>query len=366
MNSARWKFPCIAIGAALLFMGCANTKEALISSNIEGDVTNPKRLRIAILPFEVPQEVSQKKGDYLRRQIFINLKRGGYNLVEKFVVDGVLARQDWDVSYLPKVPPQSLGEALGADAVIFGNLTTWEESYLAIHSSITIGCKIKLVDTRSGEVLWKSNYQKTDFDGILKLPTGLSSVVLAPILFLAKKENQFRLADEVTREMTSFLVQPAKNQPPRLFQKPLLISTPKKALAEIREGSAPDTRAASLFDEGDRGSGWKPLAESSSRGTALAGNDNDPPSPIEKSYTIQVGSYTRRDGARNMRTRLQGTGVDAFIYKAELKGKIWYRVQIKNFDSRKEARRFASETMGVGGLPYFITPFLSHSVQPAG
>jgi hypothetical protein len=363
----------IAIFTALLFMGCAGTKNAIISSNMTGNVKAPKELRIAVLPFEIPKTGQEEKGEYLRKQVFINLKRGGYNLVEPFVVDGALKKNDWNYPYLLEVAPQRLGEALGADAIIYGKLSNWDKSYLAIHSSITISAGIKLVDARSGEVLWQSDYKKTDFDGLFKVPTGITSAALSPILFITKKENQFKLANDVAGEMVAYLVDPKKIASPPHFEKPMLIASTEKALKEINKWSPAENRSAALLSENKGAVAFNSLKtekestnEPSPSKTSLAMLEKKPGVLDEKTYTIQVGAYLRKEKAQDLVKRLLGDALEAFISEVRVKGQTWHRVQIRTFNSVKEAEHFASEAIGVNGLHFFITPFQGIYEAPVG
>lgn len=379
-----------AIFTALLFMGCAGTKNAIISGNMTGNVKAPKELRIAVLPFEIPKAGQEERGEYLRKQVFINLKRGGYNLVEPFVVDGALKKNDWNYPYLQEVAPQRLGEALGADAIIYGKLSNWDKSYLAIHSSITISAGIQLVDARSGEVLWKSDYKKTDFDGLFKVPTGITSAALSPILFIMKKENQFKLANDVAGEMVAYLVDPKKIVSPPHFEKPVVIASTEKALAEINKWApaenlsdsallkdtgaamAPEKFASNAVErEPDRPTSLSEVAAFNSKGSER-GSANEPSlsktslsdlkkkqtALYEKTYTIQVGAYLQKEKAQNLVDRLRADDLDAFISEARLKDQTWHRVQIRTFNSADEAKRFATEAVGVNGFQFFITPFI--------
>lgn len=354
-----------------MFMGCAGAKNAVISGNMTGNVKDPKILRIAVLPFETARGGQEENGEYLRKQVFINLKKGGYNLVERFVVDGALKKNDWNYPYLKEVAPQRLGEALGADAIIYGKVSCWDKSYLAVHSSITIGSGIKLVDARSGEVLWESDYKRTDFDGLFKVPTGITSAALSPILFITKKENQFRLANDVAREMVSYLVDPKKIDSPPHFKKPVLIASTEKALEEINKWAPAENQSASNFHEKEvafnqQEKEKRPAQETAHRKAANSKSKNRPPLLDGKTYTIQVGSYKQKGVALGLMDRLRVDNLDAFIYEARVKDQTWYRVQIRTFASIKEAERFAVESMAFKGLRFFITPFQGASETPVG
>lgn len=376
------------IAFAVLLIGCGNAKQALISDNMIGNVQNPAMLKIAVLPFESNSLInSSEEADYIRRQVFLNLKRGGYNLVEKFVVDGTLQENDLSFPFINEISPQRLGEILGADAIIYGKVTNWNRSYLAIHASITIGAKIKLVDSRNGEILCESKYKKTDFNGLFKVPTGISSAVISPIVFVAKKDNQYRLADEVTREMMLFLVKPNLKKAPLHFKNKKFMASNESALKELREWSEHETINYSLFEEelvAKKESEPELLDSKLSKSvrqnsrelpalprneevanhstTAQYGNSKK----RNKNYTIQMGSYLLKDSAEKAVRNLLQSGMNSFISKARIKGRTWHRVQVKTFESIREAKQFAAENIDKEKNQYFITPLTDYSGEPVG
>ncbi len=239
---------CAAI--FLLLTGCGSTKHVShISGNMVQNVKEPGKLRVAVLPFQAYDPKKPEKTDYIRKQVFVSLKKGNYDLVERFVMDGVMEKNGWDLAQMRDMSPQRLGEAIGADAIVYGEVTNWNRSYLALQSSITIGVKVKMVDARNGEILWESDYKKTDTDGLSKLPLGMISAALAPILFVTNEDNQYRLADEVSREMMAFFIHPSKASEPPYFKEQLVMASAEKALAEIQENSPEESMVASLFDE---------------------------------------------------------------------------------------------------------------------
>jgi len=61
-------------------------------------------------------------------------------------------------------------------------------------------------------------------------------------------------------------------------------------------------------------------------------------------YSIQVGSFRKASGAAEKVNLWQSRGYDAFLSIGEVAGSgTWYRVRIRNFQSRDSARRFLDQ-----------------------
>lgn len=62
-------------------------------------------------------------------------------------------------------------------------------------------------------------------------------------------------------------------------------------------------------------------------------------------YTIQVGSFPNTDEAEKVSESLKARGYRASQVKAEVNGKIWYRVQVGLFDNITDAQNYKKELM---------------------
>ncbi len=62
---------------------------------------------------------------------------------------------------LKSVPPQRYKELLDADAVLYITIHSWDTTYLVIASGVSVSMTYELVDTETGETLWKDSGTRT-------------------------------------------------------------------------------------------------------------------------------------------------------------------------------------------------------------
>jgi len=66
-----------------------------------------------------------------------------------------------DGDALGAVDPKKFRDHLGADAVLYITLLSWETSYVILASSVTVSMEYKLVSTSTGDVLWETAQTQT-------------------------------------------------------------------------------------------------------------------------------------------------------------------------------------------------------------
>lgn len=67
----------------------------------------------------------------------------------------------------------------------------------------------------------------------------------------------------------------------------------------------------------------------------------------EGRYTVQVSSWTSPEEANRVVARLNNAGFEAYVVKASVKGRIWYRVRVGRFATTAEAQEAASKLRAV-------------------
>ncbi len=194
-------FSWILIGLlALMFSACASTPEPQI---IRGDLqklTDAKS--VAILPVETTAAGQKSTAALFRRSLYANLKKADLRLMEPYVIDGILNQNKLtDPARLRELGPQKLGELLGADTVVFSRINKVNRLYLLVHSSIEVGATVDMYDTRTGETLWSQTQSESDYSGLAKIPTGMFSAAVSPILFVTNKLNLNKMTSSMTHKM---------------------------------------------------------------------------------------------------------------------------------------------------------------------
>lgn len=187
---------------ALTFSACASGPEPKI---IRGDLqklTDAKS--VAILPVETTASGQKSTASLFRRSLYANLKKADLQLMERYVIDGILQQNKLtDPARLRELGPQKLGELLGADAVVFSRINKVNRLYLLVHSSIEVGATVDMYDARTGETLWSQTQSESDYSGLAKIPTGMFSAAVSPVLFVTNKLNLNKMTSSMTNKMAS-------------------------------------------------------------------------------------------------------------------------------------------------------------------
>ena len=193
-------------------------KEFDISENF---YTNPPR-KIAILPFDnliggkyilnsVPLPRFSKEetdgwnwtyANRLRRFFFGHFASREFVDVELMYVDkmlqelGILTPND-----LYKISAQELGGILEADALIYGQVTEYKNSYYMLYKQIRIGLSIKCVSTKDGSVFFEGEQVRHDND--IRVATNPIDFVIASFQNSMSMRDVYaaRASEEVVREL---------------------------------------------------------------------------------------------------------------------------------------------------------------------
>jgi|GEM_PF-1301062 len=63
---------------------------------------------------------------------------------------------------------------------------------------------------------------------------------------------------------------------------------------------------------------------------------------VQASFWIQAASFSNRAKAEDLKDRLAGSGISALIASRDISGKVWYRVRIGPYSTKKEAEGWLS------------------------
>ncbi len=183
--------------------------------------TDPPR-RVAILPFDnliggkyilnsvpIPRFNKRKTDGWnwtyanrLRRFFFGHFASREFVDIELMFVDkmlqelGILTPND-----LYRVPAQELGRILDADALIYGKVTEYKNSYYALYKQIRIGLSIKCVSTKDGSIFFEGEQVRHDND--IRVATNPLDFVIASFQNSMSMRDVYaaRASEEVVREL---------------------------------------------------------------------------------------------------------------------------------------------------------------------
>ncbi len=221
---AAWRHTLVCLAAGLALSACGTTH---LSTKVSGNINKlSARHTVAILPAQVQDEKQQEMADLFRQSLHANLKQSQFNLLEHYMVDAQLKRSGltdtgefWDMN------PMRFGEVLGVDAVLLTRINKVEKSYMLLHSSIELNISARMVDTRSGEILWMAEQTESDYEGLAKIPTGLASAVIAPLYLVTNAVEMDRMTSNMVGKLTSLVKFPDQADNEGTFQEPVFAKT---------------------------------------------------------------------------------------------------------------------------------------------
>lgn len=218
---------------ALSVSACASDLQTKVAGNL---MALSKNQTVAILPIETSDAGQKEMAEMFRLGLYANLKQSKFQLLERYVVDGLLKQNKLtDPSNYLTINPMQFGEILGVDAIVFSRINKVERSYLVIHSSIELSVSVQMVDTRSGEILWRAEQTEKDFSGIGKIPTGITTAILAPIQFVTNKFNLRRMTSNMVDKLTSLIKHPGEASEESQFEAPVIAKNATSDLKKIDE-----------------------------------------------------------------------------------------------------------------------------------
>ena len=166
-----------------------------------------RSVRLLVLPFEPKQRAWQRAATLLRSEVAAGLEEGSFELVELQRVDAALKSRGWNEGDpLPHDPSvlSEIAKALGADAYVRGTVIGWGRRFLVVESWVQTELRLQLVDATTGDTVWSEQKRNTRQAGVLKGPTGYSSVVTAPILGVRTSTLE-QVASQLARTMADDL-----------------------------------------------------------------------------------------------------------------------------------------------------------------
>ena len=248
--------------------------------------TDPPR-RIAILPFDnlvggnyilnsVPiPRFSDKETDgwnwtyanRLRRFFFGHFAAREFVDIELMYVDkmlealGILTPND-----LYKIPAQELGRILDADALIYGKVTEYKNSYYLLYKQIRIGLHIKCVSTEDGSIFFEGEQVRHDND--IRVATNPFDFVIASFQNSMSMRDVYaaRASEEVVRELviripivTTFIDQEDQRIKDRIRTKLSYLSNSSTTI--VNENETNSTTIASVQNEKQTNPPEEPLTK---------------------------------------------------------------------------------------------------------
>ncbi|MBP7275847.1 MAG: fibronectin type III domain-containing protein [Kiritimatiellae bacterium] len=160
------------LGVAILWTGCASPDSARSYFSGQRSKANiyvasgPSDVaRVAIMPLKAPTElIGSSVSDLLVTEL---LRAGRYDLVERSQMSQVLNEAEIALSGLTEARAIELGNMLGAEGVIIGTVDEYGMVARRGRTQPVVGLSIRLIDCRSGKVLWSADSaERADSDSV--------------------------------------------------------------------------------------------------------------------------------------------------------------------------------------------------------
>ena len=152
-------------------------------------------------------------GERMRRAFFGQFAQLEFDHVKISRIDRTLQREGLDTwEQLEIFPLQRLGELLGADAVIVGQVTHFDYYYVFLYSQLAVGLSLEMRDTKTGDVLWRVHDARRVHTARIAYEPIAIAVGLFQVGFSMRPINMMRAMDEICRELVGTIPPPLSSE----------------------------------------------------------------------------------------------------------------------------------------------------------
>ncbi len=152
----RWIAVGLAAFSVALGGGCASGGGATRTANVYVAPDARAVRRVAVLPFRAPTElIGASVSDLFVTEL---MKTGRYELIERGQLSNVLGETDVQLSGLTAGQAVQVGRMAGADAVVIGTVSEYENVAQGGRTLPAVGISVRLIDATTGKVLWSVDH----------------------------------------------------------------------------------------------------------------------------------------------------------------------------------------------------------------
>jgi hypothetical protein len=200
------------------FSGCAELRKTKISKPVLQEVeTLP--IKVAVLPF-VNKTSDPDAGKVVRKMFYNFFSSLNYLDMEPFQVDEILNDKYLYEKLVAAEPVHldQLGQYLGVDAVITGEVSKFGKTYAVIYTETSAELKAGLIRCRDEKTLWELQHKVNIGEGDLPLSlTGLATAMVKSVISY-KQADRVNAASQLCMQMVETIPNPEKviESPPRI------------------------------------------------------------------------------------------------------------------------------------------------------
>ena len=168
----------LALATVTLFAGCA-TPPATLDYNA---FIQAKPASLLVLPpLNDSPDVKGSPGVWAHATL--PLAEAGYYVFPSTLVDETFRQNGLDsATDIQNVPPQRLREFFGADAAVYLHVKQYGTSYAVITSDTTVAVEGRIVDLRTGQVLWQGKAFASSAEQQQQNQGGLVGMLVAAVV----------------------------------------------------------------------------------------------------------------------------------------------------------------------------------------
>jgi hypothetical protein len=152
-------YPFILILLTVLVSGCAKKIPHLLTPEFE-----KRGIRlVAVLPV-ANQSKNMEASRLFRDKVLEAMYFKGYPKIPLNVIDEKLSKlyKDYQQPTVESVPPRSVGEVLGVDAVLYVNFQECDTSFVLLAAKTSVAATFDLRSARTNDSLWSTKYSVTE------------------------------------------------------------------------------------------------------------------------------------------------------------------------------------------------------------
>jgi hypothetical protein len=175
--------------------------------------------KVAVLPF-VNKTSTPEAGKIVRRMFYNFFGSLNYQDVEPFVIDDNLRSNELYAEVIAgkSVSPQKLGQLLGVDAVIYGEVTCLGKIFALVYADNNAGLKARMVRCDTGQTVWELEHTIHIEEGEVPMsPIGLATAVFKTALSHTQATHM-KAAAELCMQMVATIPNPpgVSHPPPKI------------------------------------------------------------------------------------------------------------------------------------------------------
>lgn len=163
------------LGAAMVLFGCATKQAAYDYTAFKA--AKPRSI-VVLPPLNNSPEVNA--GNSVYAQVTYPLAEAGYYVLPVAVVGETFKQNGLtNAADIHNVAPQKLHEIFGADAALYMTISKYGASYTVINSVVTVAVEARLVDLKTGALLWDGKASASNNEGGNNSGGGLIGALVA-------------------------------------------------------------------------------------------------------------------------------------------------------------------------------------------